>query len=116
MIQPTCFRLQHSKQATASTHVATAMDDLTLDCAALSQELNEATLERLKSDDAVSAFFAQLGEQYPQLLAPLVHERDLYLAWSMKRSKAVNGTKRVVGVVGKVSCHLGGIRPCNSCH
>lgn len=30
-----------------------------------------------------------------------------YLAWSLKRSKAVNGCKRVVGVVGKG--HLRGI-------
>ena len=36
-----------------------------------------------------------------QLVAPLLHERDLYLAWSLKRSKAVQGTERVVGVVGR---------------
>lgn len=36
-----------------------------------------------------------------------VAERDLYLAWSMKRSKAVNGTRAVVGVVGKG--HLRGL-------
>lgn len=42
-----------------------------------------------------------------QLIGPLVHERDLYLAWSLKRSKAVNGARRVVGVVGKG--HLRGI-------
>lgn len=34
-------------------------------------------------------------------------ERDLYLAWSMKRSKAVNGSRAVVGVVGKG--HLRGL-------
>lgn len=34
-------------------------------------------------------------------------ERDLYLAWSLKRSKAVNGACAVVGVVGKG--HLRGI-------
>ncbi len=42
-----------------------------------------------------------------QLVAPLVHERDLYLAWSLKRSKAVNGARSVVGVVGKG--HLRGV-------
>ena len=26
-----------------------------------------------------------------QVVGPLLHERDLYLAWSLKRSKAVNG-------------------------
>lgn len=42
-----------------------------------------------------------------QLVSPLVHERDLYLAWSLKRSKAVNGARSVVGVVGKG--HLRGV-------
>ena len=50
-------------------------------------------IERMKQDDAISTFFAQLGDRYPQLLGPLVHERDLYLAWSLKRSKAVNGAR-----------------------
>lgn len=46
----------------------------------------------------------------PRLLsqaAPLLYERDAYLAWSLKRSKAVNGAKRVVGVLGKG--HLRGV-------
>lgn len=37
----------------------------------------------------------------PQVIAPLIHERDAYLAWALKRSKAVNGNARVVGVVSK---------------
>jgi pheromone shutdown protein TraB len=36
-----------------------------------------------------------------QLVGPLLHERDMYLAWSLKRSKAADGTRRVVGIVGK---------------
>lgn len=44
---------------------------------------------------------------YLQLVGPLVHERDLYLAWSLKRSKAVNGACAVVGVIGKG--HLRGV-------
>jgi len=35
-----------------------------------------------------------------QLIGPLIRERDVYLAWSLKRSKAVNGTCQVLGVVG----------------
>jgi pheromone shutdown protein TraB len=42
-----------------------------------------------------------------QVIQPLIHERDLYLTWSLKRSKAVNGIKHVVGVVGQG--HLRGI-------
>lgn len=58
-------------------------------------------------DDAVGRMFAEAGRAFPELMSPLVHERDLYLAWSLKRSKAVNGTKTVVGVVGKG--HLRGV-------
>ncbi len=43
-------------------------------------------------------------------MMPLIHERDLYLAWSLKRSKAVKGCRRVVGVMGKG--HLRGVIYC----
>lgn len=42
-----------------------------------------------------------------QVASALLHERDLYLAWSLKRSKAVNGCKTVVGVMGRG--HLAGV-------
>ena len=61
-----------------------------------------AAVEALKyDDDAVSLLFAQLSAAYPALVGPLVHERDLYLAWSLKRSKAVGGAAAVVGVIGR---------------
>jgi hypothetical protein len=41
-----------------------------------------------------------------QVARPLLHERDLYLAWSCKRSRAVCGARAVVGVVGR--SHLRG--------
>ncbi|GFR52058.1 hypothetical protein Agub_g14580 [Astrephomene gubernaculifera] len=71
------------------------------------EALSEELVERLKSDDAVSAAFRELSTRYPELVPPLITERDLYLAWSMKRSKAVNGANRVVGVVGRG--HLRGV-------
>jgi len=58
-------------------------------------------IEALKTDGAVNSMFSQLSARYPELVAPLIAERDLYLAWSLKRSKAVNGAACVVGVVGK---------------
>jgi pheromone shutdown protein TraB len=61
----------------------------------------------MRSDDAVSALFGQLSARFPELVAPLITERDLYLSWSLKRSKAVCGAAAVVGVVGKG--HLRGI-------
>lgn len=42
-----------------------------------------------------------------QVVGPLIHERDVFLAWSLKRSKAVNGCDTVVGVMGKG--HLRGV-------
>lgn len=47
------------------------------------------------------------GSRHAQVVSPLLHERDMYLAWSLKRSKAVNGSRAVVGVVGKG--HLRGV-------
>ncbi|KAK8937271.1 hypothetical protein KSP39_PZI012304 [Platanthera zijinensis] len=51
--------------------------------------------------------YEQLSRSYPSLLLPLVYERDMYLAWSLKRSKAVKDSKRVVGVIGKG--HMNGV-------
>lgn len=42
-----------------------------------------------------------------QVAHPLIFERDLYLAWSLKRSKAVNANNVVVGVIG--AGHLPGV-------
>eukprot|EP00850_Spirogloea_muscicola_P003538 SM000014S00326 [mRNA] locus=s14:726048:727789:+ [translate_table: standard] len=58
-------------------------------------------LEEARSEDAITALFEEVGARFPSLLAPLVYERDMYLAWSLKRSKAVNGTSKVVGVIGR---------------
>lgn len=51
--------------------------------------------------------YEKLSTSYPALLQPLIHERDMFLAWSLKRSKAVNKSRTVVGVVGKG--HINGI-------
>ncbi|CAL5013927.1 unnamed protein product [Urochloa decumbens] len=58
---------------------------------------------------AVSPYelYQKLSTSYPSLLQPLIHERDMFLAWSLKRSKAVNKSKTVVGVVGKG--HMNGV-------
>ncbi|CAI7780813.1 unnamed protein product [Closterium sp. NIES-54] len=55
----------------------------------------------------LSAVFQEVARQFPTLIGPLVHERDAYLAWALKRSKAVRGCDRVVGVVGRG--HLPGV-------
>ncbi|KAA0050015.1 traB domain-containing protein isoform X2 [Cucumis melo var. makuwa] len=50
--------------------------------------------------------YEKLSFSYPSLLQPLIHERDTYLAWSLKRSKVVK-SKRVVGVIGRG--HMNGV-------
>jgi pheromone shutdown protein TraB len=32
---------------------------------------------------------AEFSERFPEVMLPLIHERDVYLAWSLSRSKAV---------------------------
>ncbi|KAK1415312.1 hypothetical protein QVD17_31091 [Tagetes erecta] len=59
------------------------------------------------TDDTDFQLYEQLSFSYPSLLQPLIHERDTYIAWSLKRSKAVRDSKRVVGVIGRG--HLNGV-------
>jgi hypothetical protein len=67
--------------------------------------------ERLRADDdAVEAALRALVARHPRLASPLVHERDAYLAWSLRRSKAVRGSRVAVGVVG--AAHLRGVAYC----
>lgn len=58
------------------------------------------TVEALKTDESAAAFSAMLSSQFPKVAGPLLHERDAYLAWCLKRSKAVSGARCVVGVIG----------------
>ncbi|XP_027161438.1 traB domain-containing protein isoform X1 [Coffea eugenioides] len=73
--------------------------------------LSDLSMKTLKESSAREENCFQLYEQlsfsYPSLLQPLIHERDTYLAWSLKRSKAVNNSKQVVGVIGKG--HMNGV-------
>lgn len=70
----------------------------------------DMSLDNLKEpspDDSTFQLYEKLSFSYPSLLPPLIHERDTYLAWSLKRSKAVNNSKKVVGVIGKG--HMNGV-------
>ncbi|KAJ0713997.1 putative TraB/PrgY/GumN family protein [Helianthus annuus] len=63
--------------------------------------------ESTADQDTDFQLYEQLSFSYPSLLQPLIHERDTYIAWSLKRSKAVRNSKRVVGVIGRG--HLNGV-------
>lgn len=72
-----------------------------------SSESSRDNVKESGKDDNTYQLYEKLGFSYPSLVLPLIHERDTYLAWSLKRSKAVNNCKRVVGVIGKG--HLNGV-------
>jgi len=44
--------------------------------------------------------FDQVTSVFPNLREPLFRERDRYMAWTLKRSKAVTNCTEVVGVIG----------------
>ncbi|KAL5573673.1 hypothetical protein UlMin_023270 [Ulmus minor] len=58
-------------------------------------------------DNGTFQLYKHLSFSYPSLLDPLMHKRDTYLVWSLKRSKAINRSKGVVGVIEKG--HMNGV-------
>ncbi|KAH9611718.1 hypothetical protein KSS87_013016 [Heliosperma pusillum] len=72
-----------------------------------SSDTSRDNVKESDSADNPYQLYEKLSSSYPSLLQPLIHERDTYLAWSLKRSKAVNNCKTVVGVIGKG--HLNGV-------
>ncbi|KAM6587015.1 hypothetical protein CsatA_009620 [Cannabis sativa] len=70
-------------------------------------DLSVNKFKESSTDDSTFQLYEKLSFSYPNLLQPLIHERDTYLAWSLKRSKAVNKSKSVVGVIGKG--HMNGV-------
>ncbi|KAI3817947.1 hypothetical protein L1987_11749 [Smallanthus sonchifolius] len=72
-----------------------------------SSEQSKINFKESTADDTDFQLYEQLSFSYPSLLQPLIHERDTYIAWSLKRSKAVRNSKRVVGVIGRG--HLNGV-------
>ncbi|THU54054.1 hypothetical protein C4D60_Mb10t20970 [Musa balbisiana] len=72
-----------------------------------SSELPESNMKDQEMGGSAYKLYESLSVSYPSLLQPLIHERDTYLAWSLKRSKAVNKSKKVLGVIGKG--HMNGV-------
>ncbi|KAJ8477488.1 hypothetical protein OPV22_021215 [Ensete ventricosum] len=72
-----------------------------------SSELPKSNMKDQEMDGSPYKLYESLSVSYPSLLQPLIHERDTYLAWSLKRSKAVNKSKKVLGVIGKG--HMNGV-------
>ena len=73
--------------------------------AALDGPITEATIEDLKEPKALSEMLSELGRLVPQIKAPLIDERDQYLA--SKLADAGAGRRTVVAVVG--AAHVPGM-------
>ena len=58
-------------------------------------------ISSLESELDLDLVFEQVTETFPGLVEPLFKERDRYMAWTLKRSKAVTNCTEVVGVIGK---------------
>ena len=64
-------------------------------------DLTQENIEKLMQEDLWSVAAQEIGGVLPEIMPALVQERDIYIAWSLKRSKAVREVDTVVGVVGK---------------
>jgi pheromone shutdown-related protein TraB len=69
------------------------------------EPITEKSIEDLKEPKALSDMLSELGRVVPQIKAPLIDERDQYLA--SKLADAGAGRRRVVAVVG--AAHVPGI-------
>jgi pheromone shutdown-related protein TraB len=72
------------------------------------EPITEKTIEDLKEPKALSEMLTELGRVVPQIKAPLIDERDRYMA--SKLAEAGAGRRSVVAVVG--AAHVPGIQAC----
>jgi pheromone shutdown-related protein TraB len=70
------------------------------------EPLTAETIEGIKEPKALSEMLAELGRAVPRLKAPLIDERDRYLA--SRLTEAGSGRRAVVAVVG--AAHVAGIQ------
>ena len=68
--------------------------------------VDEQAIEKLKEQKALSEMLTELGKAVPEIKAPLIDERDTYLA---SKLTDLAGKKKVVAVVG--AAHVPGMTP-----
>ncbi|HPK87770.1 MAG TPA: TraB family protein, partial [Atribacterota bacterium] len=68
------------------------------------EEISEEEIERLKSEDVLTAALNELAVSFPRLKSTLIDERDQYLAEKIKEAPG----KKIVAVVG--AGHVPGIK------
>ncbi len=67
-------------------------------------EISEQELEKMKSKDMLNSMLTEFTETFPRLKAPLIDERDQYLAQKIKQAPG----EKVVAVLG--AAHVPGIK------
>jgi pheromone shutdown-related protein TraB len=72
-----------------------------------SEDVTEEEVERLKEGDVLETAFAEFAADRQDLYAPLIDERDRYMAAKLRQESARTGARRVLAVVGVG--HLKGI-------
>lgn len=72
-----------------------------------SDKITEADIEKLKSGDMLEATFSEFAESSSRLYAPLIAERDRYMAAKLREQAALKGLRRLLVVVG--AGHLKGL-------
>ncbi len=90
------------KRSTLLTSLLVGWDD------GKSEPIDVKSIENLKEPKALSEMLSELGKAVPEIKAPLIDERDTYLA-SKLTDAATAQTKRIVAVVG--AAHVPGMLP-----
>lgn len=70
-------------------------------------KVTEEEVERLKEGDVLETTFAQFADQERELYAPLIQERDRYMAARLQQESATQKHQHILAVVG--AGHLRGI-------
>lgn len=74
------------------------------------EDLKRTIVSGVPQEKVLKKYTRLLRMVFPSLVRPLIFERDLYLAWSLKRCQAVKGKRCVVGVIGMA--HVDGVLEC----
>ncbi len=72
------------------------------------EQISAAEIEKLKTGDLLETTFAQFSERTQDLFAPLIDERDRYMAAKILRATGERKQHRVLAVVG--AGHIKGMR------
>ncbi len=72
-----------------------------------SEDVTEEEIERLKEGDILETTFAQFADEQADLYAPLIDERDQYMAARLRQETDTNPPEHILAVVG--AGHMRGI-------